>query len=204
MKATEPAGTRRRMAVEDRRALVLDAAMRAFARGGYAGTSTDAVAREAGVSQPYVVRMFGTKLALFLDVFDLACTRIREVFERVIDEGPFDPEAEEDWTRLASAYGELVRDRDLLTVMMHGWAAGDVAEIAALGRTNMGRIFTTIMRTGCTPDQAEGFIAQGMLLNVMLSMRAPEHLDETPELAPLADCTFGDALSFLVAEADAG
>ena len=51
------------MTAEDRRELVLAAATRAFARGGYAGTSTDAVAKEAGVSQPYVVRIFGTKLA---------------------------------------------------------------------------------------------------------------------------------------------
>ena len=57
------------MNADDRRQLVLEAATRAFARGGYAGTSTDRVAREAGVSQPYVVRIFGTKLELFLEVF---------------------------------------------------------------------------------------------------------------------------------------
>ena len=49
-----------RMPAGERRELVLQAATRAFAAGGYAGTSTDAVAKEAGVSQPYVVRMFGT------------------------------------------------------------------------------------------------------------------------------------------------
>ena len=48
-----------RMNADDRRELVLAAATRAFARSGYAGTSTDAVAREAGVSQPYVVRLYG-------------------------------------------------------------------------------------------------------------------------------------------------
>ena len=49
------------MSAEERRELVLTAATRAFARGGFAGTSTDTIAREAGVSQPYVVRIFGTK-----------------------------------------------------------------------------------------------------------------------------------------------
>ena len=39
------------MTADDRRELVLAAATRAFARTGYAGTSTDAVAKEAGVSQ---------------------------------------------------------------------------------------------------------------------------------------------------------
>ena len=58
------------MSAEDRRELVLEAGTRAFAHGGYHGTSTDAVAKEAGVSQPYVVRIFGTKLELFLEVFE--------------------------------------------------------------------------------------------------------------------------------------
>ena len=70
MKPTAPST---RMTAEDRRELVLEAATRAFAHGGYAGTSTDAVAKEAGVSQPYVVRIFGTKLELFLEVFERAC-----------------------------------------------------------------------------------------------------------------------------------
>ena len=113
------------MSAEDRRELVLAAATRAFSRGGYAGTSTDAVAKEAGVSQPYVVRIFGTKLELFLEVFERACDRIREAFEAVLAEGPFDPDNEDDWARLGLAYTELLRDRDLLMVMMHGFAAGD-------------------------------------------------------------------------------
>ena len=75
---TAPAASR--MSADDRRELVLDAATRAFARGGYAGTSTDAVAKEAGVSQPYVVRIFGTKLDLFLEVFTHATGRIAAAF----------------------------------------------------------------------------------------------------------------------------
>ena len=61
----------------------------------------------------------------------------------------------------------------------------------------MGRIFATVRSTGCTDERAQEFIAQGMLLNVMLSMRAPEHLDESPDLDALAICAFGDALPFV-------
>src|SRR3954447_4214888 len=186
-----------RMSGAERRELVLAAATRAFSRGGYAGTSTDAVAKEAGVSQPYVVRIFGTKLDLFLEVFDHACSRIREAFEAVLAEGPFDPASDDDWGRLGLAYTELLRDRDLLMVMMHGFAAGDDDRIARAGRDGMGRIFATILSTGSTPEQAREFVAQGMLLNVMVSMRAPEHLTESSPLATLAECAFGDALPFL-------
>ena len=37
-----------------------------------------------------------------------------------------------------------------------------------------------------------------MLLNVMLSMQAPEHLDESSSLAALTTCAFGDSLPFVV------
>jgi AcrR family transcriptional regulator len=186
-----------RMSAEDRRELVLAAATRAFARTGYAGTSTDAVAREAGVSQPYVVRIFGTKLDLFLEVFERSVTRIRTAFEDVLAEGPFDPESDDDWARMGLAYSELLRDRDFLQVMMHGFSAGGVDEIAAAARRCMGEVFATIRRTGCDDERARDFVAYGMLLNVMLSMRAPEHLVPGDPLTALATCAFGDALELL-------
>ena len=186
-----------RMSADERRELVLAAAARAFARTGYAGTSTDAVAREAGVSQPYVVRIFGTKLELFLEVFERSVTRIRESFEAVLADGPFDPDSDDDWARMGLAYSELLADRDLLQVMMHGFSAGGVDEIAAAARRCMGDVFTTIKRTGCDDERARDFVAHGMLLNVMLSMRAPEHLAPGEPLTALATCAFGDALALL-------
>jgi AcrR family transcriptional regulator len=185
------------MSADDRRELVLVAATRAFARGGYAGTSTDAVAREAGVSQPYVVRIFGTKLELFLEVFERSTEQIRVAFEEVLEDGEFDPASDADRDRLGMAYAVLLADRDLLQVMMHGFSAGGVDEIARAARHCMGRIFETVRRTGWTDDEVRDFVAHGMLINVMLSMRAPEHLDEDPAIAALARCAFGEGLEFL-------
>ncbi len=185
------------MSADERRELVLEAATRAFARGGYAGTSTDAVAREAGVSQPYVVRMFGTKLDLFLEVFERAVHRIRDAFATVVDERPFDPASEEDKARMGLAYTELLQDGDLLQVMMHGFSAGGVPEIAAAARRCMGEVFETIRRTGWDDEQTRDFIAYGMLLNVMISMRAHEHLGDGDPLAALATCAFGEAAELL-------
>ena len=185
------------MSGDDRRELVLQAANKAFAKGGYAGTSTDAVAKEAGVSQPYVVRMFGTKLDLFLEVFERAVRRIRDAFAEVLDDGPFDPESEDDKARMGLAYTELLEDHDFLQVMMHGFSAGGVDEIAAAARRCMGEVFATIRRTGWTDDDTRDFIAYGMLLNVMISMRAPEHLEPGDPLTALTTCAFGDALPLL-------
>src|SRR6478609_2716543 len=186
-----------RMSADDRRELILQAATRAFARGGYHGTSTDAVAKEAGVSQPYVVRMFGTKLELFLEVFERAVGRIRDAFAAVLDDGPFDPASEGDKERMGIAYTELLQDHDFLQVMMHGFSAGGIDAIAAAARSCMGEVFTTIQRTGWTDDEVRDFIAYGMLLNVMISMRALEHLEPDHPLAPLTTCAFGDMLPLL-------
>jgi AcrR family transcriptional regulator len=186
-----------RMPADERRVQLLDAATRAFAKGGYHGTSTDAVAREAGVSQPYVVRTFGTKLELFLQVFARATDRIRLAFEAVLDEHPFDPDSEDDAARLGTAYTELLADRALLQIMMHGYSAGGVDEIAALSRECMASIVGTILRTGWDADRCRDFIAHGMLINVMLSMHAPEHLGESEDLDLLAECTFGDTLALV-------
>lgn len=192
-----PTTERTRLGADERRALVVDAATRAFARGGYAGTSTDAVAKEAGVSQPYVVRIFGTKLQLFLEVLDRTCSTIRAAFREVLDEPGFDPESDDHWARMGMAYSELLRDRDLLQVLMHGFVAGDVPEIAAGARDGMGRIFADLIAAGCDEDRAVQFVSHGMLLNVMVSMRAPEHLTEDNGLPDLTRCLFGDKLELL-------
>ena len=61
-----PAPTRTRKSAEERREEIVALAIEHFALGGYKGTSTDAIAREAGISQPYLFRLFKTKRELFL------------------------------------------------------------------------------------------------------------------------------------------
>ena len=58
--------TKVRLTAAERGEEVLQAAVRAFGASGYQGTKTDEIARLAGVSQPYVIRLFGTKQELFL------------------------------------------------------------------------------------------------------------------------------------------
>ncbi len=55
-----------RMSAEERRESVIRAATTEFARGGYHGTSTEAIAKRVGVSQPYLFRLFPGKQAIFL------------------------------------------------------------------------------------------------------------------------------------------
>ena len=67
---------------------MLQAAVKAFAMSGYDGTKTDEIARLAGVSQPYVIRLFGTKQELFLAAVRSVCDRIEQTFREAAAESP--------------------------------------------------------------------------------------------------------------------
>ena len=69
-----------RMSAEERRESVLDAAVAEFARGGLAGTSTEAIAARAGISQPYLFRLFSTKKDLFIAAYRRAFVLIESRF----------------------------------------------------------------------------------------------------------------------------
>ncbi|WP_410790027.1 TetR/AcrR family transcriptional regulator [Kribbella sp. C-35] len=68
--------TKMRLTAAERGEEVLGAAIQAFGRSGYAGTKTDEIARLAGVSQPYVIRLFGTKQQLFLAAVEAVCDTV--------------------------------------------------------------------------------------------------------------------------------
>src|SRR6266700_7504571 len=68
-----------------RRDEVLDAAMIEFAEHGFEGASTEDIARRAGISQPYLFRLFGTKKELF-KAFVARCLReALEMFQRAAE-----------------------------------------------------------------------------------------------------------------------
>jgi AcrR family transcriptional regulator len=68
----------RRMPRAERREQMLAAATRAFARNGYADTSLDDVATEAGVTRVLLYRHFDSKADLYRAVLDRACAHLAE------------------------------------------------------------------------------------------------------------------------------
>ena len=59
---------------------MLEAARHEFAQHGFHGASTDVIARRAGISQPYLFRLFGSKKELFIGVNDLCFQRTLDMF----------------------------------------------------------------------------------------------------------------------------
>ena len=72
--------TATRQTADERREAVLKAAATAFARGGLHGTSTEDIATVAGISQPYLFRLFGTKKALYVATVERCMAETLEIF----------------------------------------------------------------------------------------------------------------------------
>lgn len=71
---------RRLLSTEERQAQILRAASRAFARGGFAATSMDDVAAEAGITRLIVYRHFASKEVLYRAVLTAVTDRLRDEF----------------------------------------------------------------------------------------------------------------------------
>jgi AcrR family transcriptional regulator len=162
--------TKQRMPAEERRELVLDVAVREFAARGLHGTSTEDVARHAGISQPYLFRLFPTKKALFLALVNRCFERIRDEFTAAAD-GLTGDEA---LTAMADAYERLLDDRTLLLLQMQAYAACDDPEIRDVTRTGFKKLWELIERlTGLPYQTVVDFFGIGMLMNVAAAMDLP-------------------------------
>ena len=157
------------MTAEQRRADVMRAAAGAFARGGYHGTSTEDVARAAGISQPYLFRLFPTKKVLFIALIEHSFARVREAFTAAVG----DLTGEDAMHAMGEQYGEMLRDRDALLLQLHCYAACGDPEIADATRREFGRLWREVVRlSGAGDEDMQAFFAMGMLMNVIAAMDA--------------------------------
>src|SRR5579864_5689965 len=74
-----------RLSAAERKDDVLDAALVEFAERGYEGTSTEDIARRAGISQPYLFRLFGTKKELYKASVSRCFRETLELFQRAAE-----------------------------------------------------------------------------------------------------------------------
>ena len=171
-------GAGHRLSADERRVEVIEAAVKAFASGGLHGTSTEDVARLAGVSQPYLFRLFGTKRELFLAAVDRSMTRIAETFEDAARHPS--PEAEAVGYNpvlmaMGHRYQELLKDQTLLRMQLHAFAASDDPEIRDFVRTRFSDLVAKVGALSGVPDDAlRSFFAEGMLLNVAAALDLTE------------------------------
>ena len=184
-----------RMASDERRVLVLEAATAVFGQRGYAGTTTDQVATAAGVSQPYVVRIFGSKEKLFLAVLQRAVDLLMAAFRRALA----DTGSETVHHRLGVAYADLLTDRGLLLSLMHGFVLGADPEIGKVARACFLGVYSFLKdEAGMTPDEASDFLAHGMMLNTLVGIRMMDEYDTNPDARELLEIAMPDKMGLLV------
>src|SRR5256885_8250792 len=135
--------TGERKTAEERREAVLAAALEEFAARGLHGGSTDEIARRAGISQPYVFRLFGTKKELFKAVVARCFRQTLEAFQRAAE----GKRGEEALQAIGQAYRErLLPDEVMLRSQMQAYAACSDPDICEVVRAGFGDLHAYVER----------------------------------------------------------
>ena len=157
-----------------RRGLIIEAATRLFAQRGFAGTTTDDIARSTGISQPYVIRLFGTKHALFVAVVDHAFDVVADALAQL-------PRGLGPGQRLAAmqdVYREIADEREIALVIVQAIAvATDDAPVRAVVQMHVRALHKAAWSAaGGDTDHVREFFGLVMLLNVVAAIDVPELL----------------------------
>jgi AcrR family transcriptional regulator len=161
--------TSTRQTAAARREAVLEAANTEFALRGLHGASTDAIARRAGISQPYLFRLFGSKKALFIAVIDDCFARTLDSF-RAAASGKSGQDALQ---AIGAMYAVSIEsDSTMLQGQLQAYAASvEDDEIRAATARGYGRLVDFVETvSGADRVTVAQFFAKGMLLNVLAAM----------------------------------
>ncbi|MFD5552830.1 TetR/AcrR family transcriptional regulator [Streptomyces sp. NPDC127068] len=167
-----------RMSAEERREAVIAAAVTEFSRGGYFGTSTEAIAKRVGVSQPYLFRLFPGKKAIFHAAAMRCMANVKRRFETAAEGF----QGEDALKAMAAEYYQLITDDPVqLHMMMQIYVSVGAAEAA--GETGFGEAVreswmdlwdTVSALLGDSAGQSvTHFMAHGMLINSVALMGFP-------------------------------
>lgn len=165
----------KRRTAEERRPEVLAAAIEEFAAVGYHAGSTESIARAAGISQPYVLRLFGTKKQLFLEAVNQVTTEIMDLWHRAAAET--DPLLSPDDRLFAMGeyYNQTLRNPVGHRLVLQAYAASADPDIRASCHRALDLMHTFLTsRTGASPLAVQRFFAIGMMLTVAAAIGAPE------------------------------
>lgn len=161
----------------DRRAEVVRAAIRAFARKGYGGTTLADIAVEAGVSQPRISQIFGNKETAFLQAQQVASDEVLEVLGA--HAGP--PYSVE---RIAAGYRPMIADRpEILQMVIQMMTSSYVPSIREASQRYVNEIIRLVTeQAGGTMADAVDLLSRGFFFNAMLLVDAHGSSESYPEM----------------------
>jgi AcrR family transcriptional regulator len=126
---TQAGTTRKRLSAEERRELILDAALEVFAGRGFHGSSIDEIAQAAGVSKALIYEHFPSKRDLHVSLLE---RNVQEIFERLAEAAATSDPGEVRLRAGVDAFLDFVeKRRDAFRMLFRDAVEPDVAEIVA-------------------------------------------------------------------------
>ena len=187
--------TARRLSSEERREQILRAALAVFGARGYVGTTTDEVAKAAGVSQPYVVRLFGSKESLFLAALAMALDDLLAAFRAALEKDGDLPVT----TRIGRAYVDLLRVRGLHQTLAHAYLLGGHQVIGPAARRGFAQVWRFFREeAGMDVDEAHRHMAEGMLISTMIGLRLVDDYDGDDSISEIFQSCFPTQLTHVL------
>ncbi len=162
------------MGKEDKKELIIENAVGIFAKMGYYKATTAMVAKETGVTQPYVFHFFKNKEELFKTVIDRAFGRLYDTFAKV--EAPADQIIEVMGCAFSKAV-ETHREEVLLIMQAHSISEQGIREHVRSLHKTMFEALTLKFERAEVPQAkkvAAQFIGTGLLITVAEVLDLPE------------------------------
>ena len=178
-----------RMPAEERRELVLREAITVFARYGYEGATTAEIAKRAGVTQPYIFKLFPEKKK---GLFIAACERNMGTTQNQMYESAGGKTGYEALEAMGKAYVDRMEsDRDSLLLQMQQYAACWDEDVQATVRRCMRSLWNMVVDVTMVPvEEAAIFFAKGMMCNVLAA--ADRGYGRDPEWQPILEALWPD------------
>ncbi len=159
---------------EARRAAVLEAAVGVFGQRGYYGSTTAQVATAAGISQPYIYRLFSDKQELFVAVVDYVSQEMIDALQTGVDAVPGGQPAEV-LAAMETAYRRLTEDRGLVMLLMQAnCAAGEPVIRDALRACYAKQVEFFRTSSGASDAEIRQLFGLNLLANVMTALHSDE------------------------------
>ncbi len=176
MKTTDALPSPRQTA-DERRDEIIDAAIVEFAVYGLHGTSTETIARRAGISQPYIFRLFGSKKELFLAALERVYDRIASTF--LAAAASTDGDVLE---AMGHSYKTLLVGRDELFLLLQAFAASSDDEVRQVAHDRYAALYHKVAAmSGADEEALRQFFAYGMLCTVATAIDLPQLIDKGEE-----------------------
>jgi AcrR family transcriptional regulator len=165
----EPSSRAHNRTAAERRDMVVEAAIAEFAQKGLHGTATEDIARRAGISQPYIFRLFGTKKDLFIAAADRVYDRITALFQEAAASAESAP-----LEAMGHAYIQLLARREELLMLLQMFAAAADPDVRAAVGARYLQLFERAQEVArVDAEEARAFFAHGMLLTVVAALDLP-------------------------------